>query len=294
MDMRQLRYFYTIAQEGQITRAAKRLHMAQPPLSQSLKSLESNLGVTLLERNGRKMELTHAGQVLYDKAEFFFNYLNETITEVKDTGIGMRGKLTVGCVKTCFSYLPERIKKFREKYPEITFELREGDSYYLAEQLENRQLDLAVVRLPVEMKPFSGHYLPEEDNVVIMPESWGAAFNKKSIRIEELADYPLVLLKRLHGSGPYEVIIDKFKQRKIEPNVVTICPDVGMVYKLVSTGVGATILPASTLAKNTVGDIQVFEMENECIASSSAVIWLKDRYLSKSAERFIDLFKSHI
>jgi DNA-binding transcriptional LysR family regulator len=240
------------------------------------------------------MELTHAGQVLYDKAEFFFNYLNETITEVRDTGVGLRGKLTVGCVKTCFSYLPGRIKTFRETYPEITFELREGDSHYLAEQLKNRQIDLAVVRLPVEMKPFSGYDLPEEKNVIIMPGSWGSDFNKNSMTIEELADYPLVLLKRLHGSGPYEVIIDKFKERDLDPNVVTICPDVGMVYKLVSSEVGATILPASTLEKNTIGGIKVFEMEDECISSSSALIWLKDRYLPKSAERFIELFKDNV
>ena len=155
MDMRQLRYFYTIAQEGQITRAAKKLHMAQPPLSQSLKALENELGVPLLERSGRKMELTKAGRVLYDRAEFFFTYLEETITEVKDTGAGNSGKLTIGCVQTCFSHLPERIKAFREKYPDITFELREGDSHYLAEQLEERKLDLAIVRLPVDMKPFA-------------------------------------------------------------------------------------------------------------------------------------------
>lgn len=82
MDIRQLRYFYTIAQEGQITRAAKRLHMAQPPLSQQLKLLEQELGVQLLERNGRKLELTEAGHVLFKKTKEILTHFHETITEV--------------------------------------------------------------------------------------------------------------------------------------------------------------------------------------------------------------------
>jgi len=91
MDFRQLRYFFVIAQEGQISRAAKKLHMAQPPLSQSLKSLETELGVRLFERNGRTMELTNAGKVLYNRAKELFYYLDETINEVRDTNEGLKG-----------------------------------------------------------------------------------------------------------------------------------------------------------------------------------------------------------
>ena len=83
MNIKQLRYFYEIANEGQITRAAKKLHIAQPPLSQALKALETNLGVLLFERNGRQMELTEAGEVLYEKAKTIFYKIDETIIEVK-------------------------------------------------------------------------------------------------------------------------------------------------------------------------------------------------------------------
>ncbi|GIO20437.1 HTH-type transcriptional regulator BsdA [Oceanobacillus oncorhynchi subsp. incaldanensis] len=294
MDMRQLRYFYTIAEEGQITRAAKTLHMAQPPLSQSLKALEKEIGVPLFERSGKKMELTEAGEVLYNKTGYFFKYLEETLTEVKETGEGLKGQLTVGCVKTLFSHVPQRIKSFREKYPNVTFELREGDSYLLAEQLKNRSLDLAIVRLPLDLDLYSSFHLPDENYVVIMPEQWAKSYESPSITMNEIANLPLILLRRISGIGQYELIIDKFKELELAPDVVTVCPDVDMILELVSAEVGASIVPASTLKKHSINGIKSFTIEDETIISKSAIIWLKDRYLTKSKQRFIELFEESL
>ncbi|MEK3906043.1 LysR family transcriptional regulator [Oceanobacillus sp. FSL K6-0127] len=294
MDMRQLRYFYTIATEGQITRAAKILHMAQPPLSQSLKALESEIGVPLFERNGKKMELTEAGEVLYKKADYFFKFFDEALTEVKETGEGLKGQLTVGCVKTLFSHVPQRIKSFREKYPNVTFELREGDSYLLAEQLNNRNIDLAIVRLPLDMEPYSSLFLPEENYVAIMPEQWAKSYESETITMNELANLPLLLLRRISGVGQYELIMDKFEKRGLTPNIVTVCPDVDMILELVNVEVGASILPASILKKHFNAGIKGFAIEDETIISKSAIIWLKDRYLSKSKQRFIEYFEESI
>ncbi|HDR3335956.1 TPA: LysR family transcriptional regulator, partial [Bacillus anthracis] len=93
MDIRKLRYFIVIAEEKQLTRAAQRLHMAQPPLSRQLSLLEQELSVNLFERNGRNMLLTEEGKILYMKAKNIILQLEETITEIKDTSEGLRGKL---------------------------------------------------------------------------------------------------------------------------------------------------------------------------------------------------------
>ncbi|MBP2258204.1 LysR family transcriptional regulator [Virgibacillus alimentarius] len=292
MDIRQLRYFYTIANEGQITRAAKRLHMAQPPLSQSLKALESELGVTLLERNGRKMELTEAGMVLYKKTEGIFQHFDETITEVKETGEGLRGKLSIGCVKSCFSYVPPRMHLFLKKYPKVTFELREGDSYRLAELLNDRHIDLAIVRLPLEMKAFSHFLLPDEEYVAVLPKQWGNGTSGKSISITDLADIPLLLLHRISGVGQYEIVINKFEKYGLTPNVVCECPDADMLLELVNEGIGATVIPESALSRLHLQEAKVMQIKEAELISRSAVIWAKDRYLSKSATRFIELFQS--
>ncbi|WP_106497974.1 LysR family transcriptional regulator [Lentibacillus sp. Marseille-P4043] len=294
MDMRQLRYFHTIASEGQITRAAKKLHMAQPPLSQTLKMLEDELGVTLLERNGRKMELTEAGIVLYKKAETLFHSLNEAVVEVKETGKGIKGRLSIGCVKSCFSFIPERISKFRKQYPNVTFELREGDSFRLAEQLYSRNIDLAVVRLPLEMRAFSSISLPDENYVAVLPESWVNENSKMTISMKELAKTPLLLLLRISGVGQYEIIIDQFKNHGLKPNVICECPDADMILELVTEEIGATVIPKSAISNLHQSGINVLQIEDANIVSQSSVIWLKDRYLSKSAHRFIDLFHGEV
>jgi LysR family transcriptional regulator, salicylic acid-responsive activator of bsdBCD len=141
MDMRQLKYFLTIAQEGQITRAAKLLNMEQPPLSRQLKLMEEELGVLLFDRTGKRLKLTDAGELLKQKAELLLLQFNETIKEVKEREEGVRGVLSIGSVVSCISLLPQRIERYRKRFPEVTFKILEGDHFYLGELLEKRTID---------------------------------------------------------------------------------------------------------------------------------------------------------
>ncbi|TLS36885.1 LysR family transcriptional regulator [Pseudalkalibacillus caeni] len=293
MNIKQLRYFSTIAEEGQITRAAKKLYMAQPPLSQQLKLLEEELGVKLMQRNGRNLELTEAGIVLYKKAKKILQEVDETITEVKETGEGLRGMLSIGSVKTCFYHVPPRMLAFRQNYPKVTFKLIEGDTFRLQRYLLNRDIELAVVRLPLDMKEFSSLPLPDDKFVVVMSEEWGEEFLYDKISIEKLSEMPLLLLHRagVNEPGLYELVLESFKERGFEPNVVCDCPDAAMLLALAKTGVGAALLPASTLRSFPPQGVKVLEIENAVIQSESAIIWLKDRYLSKNAARFLETFK---
>ncbi|MFD2132518.1 LysR family transcriptional regulator [Pseudogracilibacillus auburnensis] len=290
MNLKQLRYFYEIANEGQITRAAKKLHIAQPPLSQSLKALEDRLGVILFERNGRRMELTDAGAVLYEKAKELFYKIDETMIEVKETGKGVRGTLSIGCNKSCFSRIPKTIRTYQEKYPQVKFKLLEGDSYFLTKQLVDREIEVAIIRLPIDMNGFSYLRLPEEEYVVVIPNNWINEPDKKMISIEELVEIPLLLLHRIRGVGQFELIMDKFRDKGLTPNIICESPNVDMLLGLVTEGLGATVVPKSTLLKHNTSNVSVLHIEDTHIVSESAIIWLKDRYLSKSAERFIELF----
>lgn len=288
MDIRQIRYFATIAEEGQITKAAKKLHMAQPPLSQQLKALEEELGVLLLERKGRSLELTEAGEVLYKKSKYLLEQMEETVAEVKEVGDGLKGVLSIGSVKTCFSYIPERFLHFREKYPNVKFRLKEGDSFLLANYLKQREVELAIVRLPLEMEEFSSMPLPTDPFVAVMPEEWNTA---PTIRMKELSGLPLMLLHRVSGVGLYELVMNECKRHNFEPNITCECPDAAMLLSLVRTGLGAALLPKSTLLSFPTNGLKVVEIEDCTIQSESAIIWLKDRYLSKKAERFLDTFR---
>lgn len=290
MDIRQLRYFATIAEEGQITRAAKKLHMAQPPLSQQLKALEDELSTLLVERNGKNIELTAAGKVLYKRAINLLSQLDETIMEVKEVGEGLKGTLSIGSVKTCFSYLPERIRIFREKYPHVTFRLYEGDTYRLIQDLRNRHIEVAIVRLPLEseLNDLSLLPLPTDHFVAVIPEMWDY---ENTIRLNEFSSMPLMLLQRFKGAGLYELVIEECRKYHFEPKIVCQCPDASMILSLVREGVGASFLPRSALLSYPMDGLKVLEFEDFSIQSESAVVWLKDRYLSKSAIKFIETFK---
>lgn len=294
LDIKQLRYFYTIAEQGQITKAAKKLHMAQPPLSQQLKHLEEELGVILFERNGRSMELTQAGEVLFNKAERILLEVEEIETEVKETSEGLRGKLSIGVVKTCFSYLPERVRLFNEKYPKVMFSLREGDSYTIEQLINSREAEVGIVRLPIETKGFSKIELPKEQFVAVIPSHTPGFESRESIEMKELENLSLLLLHRVSGIGQFEIVLQECRRHGFEPHVICECPDVSMLLSLVSAGVGATIIPKSSLTSFPFPGLHILEIEDSEIYAESAVIWLKDRYLSKQAKRFIESFETRL
>lgn len=292
MDIRQLRYFVTIAEEGQLTRAAKRLHMAQPPLSRQLMLLEEELGVALMDRNGRSMELTEAGKLLHHRAQSLLHQLDQTVTEVKETGEGLRGVLSVGTVISCTPYLTSRIRYFREHYPHVQFKLWEGTPTDLSEHLEKRNIELALVRDLVKMDPFSMIRLPAEPFVLVMPATWNPFLLETHVHMKELEDIPLLLLHGAKERAYHEILLHECRRLGFEPNVVCECPNASVLLALVIGEIGATVLPKNIVSFLPSSNVKVMPILDFPAQSESAVIWLKDRQLSKSALRFLDTFPS--
>ncbi|MCD7036056.1 LysR family transcriptional regulator [Metabacillus sp. GX 13764] len=291
MEMKQLHYFCTIVEEGQITRAAKKLHMAQPPLSQQLRQLEEEFGVKLFERNGRSLELTGPGRILYKRAKDLLAQAADAAEEVKETAEGVKGVLSAGANKSCFAQLAEKIRIFREAYPFTSFKLREGDTFAISELLKQREIEIGIVRLPLPGEEYSMLMLPAEPYVFVLPKEWHHAPGP-SITLEEMARFPLLLLHRINGAGQFELIMNEFKKRGLSPEIVCECPDPSMLLSLAANGVGATIVPKSTLQSLQMTHMAALEIEGEPLISESALIWLKDRYLSKGARRLIDIFQN--
>ncbi|UOQ45893.1 LysR family transcriptional regulator [Halobacillus salinarum] len=288
MDIKQLRYFRTVAEEGQVTKAAKKLHMAQPPLSQQIKLMEEELSLKLFDRQGRKLELTNAGRVLYQKAGQILTDLEETIVEVKETNEGITGVLHVGSNKSCFSYLTGPLHQLRQQYPHLTYQLREGDTYFLAECIRRREIEMAVVRLPIEPDEFEMIPLPSEPYVLVTPKSWDLfPADTKKVQVEDLKDIPLMLLHRISGMGQFELVVNECRKHGFDPHVICECPDATMLLSLAANGVGATIVPRSTLKAFSFPNIQSFEFTNAEIEARAVIIWDKNRYLTKASKRLL-------
>jgi len=292
MDMRQLRYFLAIVQEGQITRAAKQLNMEQPPLSRQLKLIEQELGVVLFDRNGKRLQLTQAGEMLRDRAIGLLKQFEETITYVQELGEGVQGTLSIGAVVSCISLLPPVLRRFTEKYPQVTFKIQEGDHFLLGELLENRDLEFIVTRLPFQSDFQSQHYsvlpLPSDPFVAFLPAEWVPA-GKTSMTMEELAGFPFLSLKTDRTTGMHNQVFDEFRKRGPEPRVVSECSSVAITISLVAAGIGAAILPKSVMNSFSPSSIAQIGIENSEFQSEVGVVWLRDRHLSKSARHLMDM-----
>jgi DNA-binding transcriptional LysR family regulator len=295
MDIRQLKYFMTIAQEGQVTRAAKLLNMEQPPLSRQLKQMEEELGVKLFERNRMRLKLTDAGKLLKQKAELLLLQFDETLKEVREVEEGVRGVLSIGSVVSCISLLPKQIEKFRERYPQVIFKISEGDHSYLGEQLEKRVLELVVARLPFEAQTYPQQYsilpLPSDPYVVVIPSSWTQYSRDNSIFMKDLASFPLLTLKTDRTTRMHNQVVNECRRHGFEPNIICECSSVAIIMSLVAGGIGAVVFPKSVMSSFPSTVVKMLHIEDADFQSDVGIVWLKGRYLSKSAQHFIDSFR---
>ncbi|WP_054022934.1 LysR family transcriptional regulator [Bacillus sp. FJAT-28004] len=298
MDMRQLKYFLTIAQEGQVTRAAKLLNMEQPPLSRQLKQMEEELGVKLFERNGKGLILTDSGELLKQKAESLLLQFDESLREVKGMEEGVRGVLSIGSVVSCISLLPQNIELFRDKYPQVTFKISEGDHFYLGEQLEKRAIDLVIARLPFEAQKHPQQYsimpLPSDPFVAVIPSSWPEYEGKESLCMKELAQFPFLTLKTDRTTRMHEQVVNECKRHGFVPNIICECSSVAIIMSLIACGIGATVFPKSVMSSFPSTVVKMLDIEDADFQSDVGILWLKDHYLSKRAQQFIESFRTEI
>ncbi len=167
MDIRQLRYFIAIVEEGSISAAAKRLHLSQPPLSQQLKAMEEELDSTLVERSRKHIKLTQAGEALYKYALQMDQLMEEAKREVQEVESGVKGRLTIGVNTLSVAELPEILHSLREQYPKVTYTIQQNESAHLCKLVKDRIIELAIIRLPLELDDFSVLHLYTEPFYVI-------------------------------------------------------------------------------------------------------------------------------
>jgi DNA-binding transcriptional LysR family regulator len=295
VDIRQLKYFLAIAQEGQVTRAAKQLNMEQPPLSRQLKLMEEDIGVMLFERNRMRLKLTAAGEALRQKALLLLLQFDEMIIEVKEIEEGVRGVLSIGSVVSCISLLPKQIELFRERYPQVTFKISEGDHHHLGEQLEKREIEVIIARLPFEAQTQSQQYsileLPSDPFVTVIPSSWTQYSGNQAISMRELSRFPLLTLKTDKTTRMHEQVVNECNRHGFEPNIICECSSVAIIMSLIAQGIGATVFPKSVMSSFPTSVVKMLDIQDADFQSDVGILWLKDRYLSKGAQRFIDSFR---
>lgn len=287
MDIKQLKYFYTIVEEGQITSAAKRLHIAQPPLTYQLKSLEDELGAKLIERGSRSrnIELTDAGRMLYKRAKQILTLTETAANEVKDIKKGMSGTLAIGTISSSGAHiLTSQLNEFHERYPFINFELYEGNTYELLESLNKGIIELAFVRTPFSSFGINTVYLPKEPMIVAMTEALDWT-NSGSIDISELNNKPLIFYKRYK-----ELIYKACEDANFQPNAFCINEDARTSLLWANRGLGIAIVPKSSFDLIGSSNLIYKEIDNKLLSTQIAIVWSKNGYLSSAGKNFLSIF----
>lgn len=288
MDIRQMRYFIAIAEEKNITAAAQRLHMSQPPLSLQLKQMEAELGVMLVERHGKKLELTDKGELLYRHALNIVHSFEEVKNELKETDEGRKGNLSVGINTLSVPQFPVWLDEFHSSFPLVYLRIVQNDSAYLAELVKNRSIELGLVRLPLANQDLNYLHLYNESFVFVCRSN-----NKEQISIEEISQFPLIL-PSTEGLGSYNIIHEAFTRAQLPIKVVCECSDMNVLMQLVSSGIGSTIVPESVFQSYGHSNLFARKITDSTLISSVGLIWLKEHHLSRPARNFIKLIKKHL
>lgn len=287
MDIRQLRYFIAIVEEGTISLAANRLHISQPPLSQQLKAMEEELGSVLVYRRGKRLEITESGKALYKYALQVTQLMEEAKAEVKEVGNGDKGTLSLGINTLSSVELPSWLHEFKARYPQVSYKIQQNESYQLCELVRDRSLELAIVRLPLELDDFSILHLQTEPFYMLTSE----ASIEQEITLSHIAQYPLIL-PSTEGLGVYYTIQMAFSEQKLQPNIAAECSDISLLLRLVASGFGVAIVPETLVKQHLPTSVHAFKIKDTPAVASTALIWLRDHHVSRTALNFIDLLTS--
>ncbi len=275
MDLKQLRYFSAVVEQGSISAAARALFMSQPPLSTQVRQLEKELGVRLFDREGHKLTLTPAGKLLYDRAQGLLDSAHSVESELRAFGRGGSRILRLGAVSSiCSSDLPLWLRAFFRDNPGIRLELTEQDTYALLEKLRARQLDLALIRTPFSSDGLDCRVVRREKMMALgerrfFPE--GAPGGK--LTVAALASLPLIVYRRW-----MQPLGDLMRREGLAPDFFCVCDDARTVTSLALRGIGVGVVPGSAALAVRGEEVLRMEIESDSFRSSIVAASVREGY----------------
>ncbi|WP_110111709.1 LysR family transcriptional regulator [Bacillus sp. CGMCC 1.16541] len=289
MDVRHLHYFSEVAKHGSFTRASEALHISQPSLSKMVKSLESELGVMLIDRSGKRLQLTDAGKIVYQQADGILSSLRDLSNSLYDLMHLQKGTIKIGLpplIGTLF--FPRIIKSFYTTYPEIQVKLIEYGAKKMQKILEIGEVDIGIALLPVDEQKFSTIPFVKERLQLAVHKSHPLS-HRQSISLKELQDESFILFHE--DFTMHELIYNECIKYGFTPKIAYTSSQWDLIGEMVAANLGITLFPYSICQKLNKEQISIIELEAE-IPWDLALIVKKNRYISFATQAFIDHMKS--
>lgn len=287
MELRTLRYFVTVAEELNITRAAGLLNISQPPLSQQLKNLEEELDTVLFIRGKRRLELTEAGKMLYQRAKDILSLSEKTEAEIRSLKAGMTGTVSIGLVEGMAPDIAaEWFAGFLKEHPQVRFRILDGNSDDLIEKMRGGLIGLAVITAPYDQQLLNSFQVGQERMAALMRRDHPLA-ERESLNVEDLLPEPLIVPSR---KAHVDTIRRWFRGTGQNPGIICEMDNYLDAAALAGRGVGISIFPQTAYVMND------SLIQKEILAPNTAVdylfVWRKGHQLSLLEETFIDYVKA--
>jgi DNA-binding transcriptional LysR family regulator len=252
VELRHLRYFVAVAQEEHMTRAAAKLGIQQPPLTQQIQILEKELGVQLFLRESRRIQLSPAGRVFLTDAQAILASAEQAILRVQRFELGEEGNLRLGFTSSASLHqmTPDLVRSFRETYPLIKLDIEEGAAHDLMHALEQEKIDIAFSRSSVKPYPgISSFELLKEDMVIAIPMNHPLSKTPNGVlSLKDLRDENFIFYQQVNGSGIKESLINECAKEGFEPKSAQVVYRIMGALHIVASGLGIAIVPKSMQA----------------------------------------------
>ncbi len=295
MELRHLRYFVTVAEELHFGRAAERLGIAQPPLSQQIKALEQQIGVLLLLRTKRHVELTAAGTVFAREARKVLAGADRAIHVAQGAARGEIGQLDVGFVSgAVYGKVPLIFRLMRTRYPEISLVLRDLTTEEQMDAIQTHRLDIGLIRPPVVMHQSQSlvtRVISREPLVVVLPRTHRLAGRRK-ISLEALAEEPFLQVPRHVAPGFYDQFIRLCAEAGFFPQIVQEARTTQTIVSLVAVGMGVSVVPGSLRDLQRTG-VVYRAMEGTAFTTELVAVWRRDDE-NPALHRFLEIIGEEI
>lgn len=275
MNLKQIRYFQQVATDMSFTRAAKALHMAQPPLSRQIKLLEEELDVDLFERVGRGIQLTEAGRYFRDRTEHILQALNETVHGTRRIGQTKKHWFGLGFVPSVlYGYMPRFIRDISTLDSHVEIGLIEMTTLQQFEALKTGRIDIGIGRLMLEDDEINRLTLRDERLVVAFPREHPLAA-RTTLSLDDIQEQPLILYPAKPRPSYADHLLDLFRMHNFVPNVIQEVNELQTAIGLAASGIGAAIVPESVRGLHR-DDITYVDLDVPGFRSPVMMSWRKN------------------
>ena len=289
MELRQLIAFKEVATHSSFTAAAAHLHLTQSAVSQQIKALEDECGVTLFDRSGRLVRLTNAGQVLLTHVERILAQVENARVEMAEMAGGARGRCRLAALPSVAAYiLPRALATFQRRYPTVEVQLMEAVQAQLLEWVQQGIVDFSIVALPVHDPHLQSTPLLHDEFVLAVPKDHPFA-SRRIVRLAELVTERFILYPK--GAGGREQFIEACRQAGFEPQVAFESEDRETTLGLVAAGMGITFMSRIIAQHTRIDGPVTVDLIEPRLRREVGIVWRRNRYLPQAARNLITLLE---